>query len=465
MAKARTLFFCLDCGAESVRWEGRCPSCGAWNTLVEAPAGARAGGSSGKGKRRSGSGRGGAAERPRPEPLGTRGEGTERVSSGFEIVDRVLGGGLVPGSLLLLGGEPGIGKSTLLLQIAARVQAAGRSVLYASGEESRDQVRLRAERIGDGAGELPFLATADLEDVLEAAESGTGAAGAPVLLCIDSIQTVSTEDGGTPGGVSQVRACAVRAQEFAKRTGTAVVLVGHVTKGGGLAGPRTLEHLVDVVLHFDGRRSAEFRLLRSTKNRFGSAEEVAAFRMTAVGLDPVLDPSGLFLDDRPVGASGSAVAVAMHGSQPILTEIQALTAPARYGSPQRMTTGFPSRRLAILLAVLERRAGVGLGDSDVFLSVVGGARLTDPGADLAVLAALASSHLDRPIGAGTALIGEVGLSGELRGVSRPEARARAAVRAGLDDVVLPGVHREGLAGVSGARFADHVRDVVGELAS
>jgi DNA repair protein RadA/Sms len=384
----------------------------------------------------------------------------------------VLGGGLVPGSLLLLGGEPGIGKSTLLLQIAARVQATGRRVLFASGEESRDQVRLRAERIGRGAMALPFLATSDLDDVLEAAgadasTSGADAStcGAPALLCIDSIQTVSTEDGGAHGGVSQVRACAARAQEFAKRTGTSVVLVGHVTKGGGLAGPRTLEHLVDVVLHFDGRRSGEFRLLRSTKNRFGSAEEVAAFRMTASGLEPVADPSALFLEDRPAGASGSAVAVAMHGSQAILTEIQALTAPARYGSPQRMTTGFPSRRLAILLAVLERRAGIGLSDSDVFLSVVGGARLTDPGADLAVLAALASSQLDRPIGAGTALVGEVGLSGEVRGVSRPEARAQAAVRAGLDDVVLPGVHRQALDGIRGVRFADHVREVVTELSS
>jgi len=464
MAKARTLFFCLDCGAESVRWEGRCPSCGAWNTLAEAPREARGGGTPRNAELRVGAGLG-PARLARPEPLGSPEEGAERVPTGFEVVDRVLGGGLVPGSLLLLGGEPGIGKSTLLLQIAARVHATAGRVLYVSGEESRDQVRLRAERIGQRAVELPFLATADLDQVFGAAEAGADASGAPALLCIDSIQTVSTDEGGAPGGVNQVRACAARAQEFAKRTGTAIVLVGHVTKGGGLAGPRTLEHLVDVVLHFDGRRSAEFRLLRSTKNRFGSAEEVAAFRMTAVGLDPVLDPSGVFLDDRPAGASGSAVAVAMHGSQPILTEIQALTAPARYGSPQRMTTGFPSRRLAILLAVLERRAGVGIGDSDVFLSVVGGARLTDPGADLAVVAALASSHLDRPIGADTALIGEVGLSGEVRGVSRPEARARAAVRAGLDDVVLPGVHRYGLDGLRGARFTDHVRDVVAELSS
>lgn len=457
MAKARTLYFCLDCGAESVRWEGRCPSCGAWNTLAEAPASVSGGAASGRMRRKGSSGH--PRLRPRPEALGSPGPGTPRTSTGFDVVDRVLGGGLVPGSLVLLGGEPGIGKSTLLLQIAARAQAGGTAVLYASGEESREQVGLRAGRIGSGAGSLPFLATSDLEDVLEAA-----VAEPPDLLCIDSIQTVSTEDGtGAPGGVAQVRACAARAQEFAKRSGTAVVLVGHVTKDGGLAGPRTLEHVVDVVLHFDGRRSAEFRLLRSTKNRFGSAEEVAAFRMTPAGLEAVADPSGLFLDDRPVGASGSVVAVAMHGSQPILTEIQALTAPARYGSPQRMTTGFPSRRLAILLAVLERRAGLGLGDSDVFLSVVGGTRLTDPGADLAVLAALASSHLDRPVGSGTALVGEVGLSGELRGVSRAEARVQAALRAGLDDVLLPSVHREALAGVKGTRFTEHVRSVVDGL--
>jgi len=455
MAKARTLYFCLDCGAESVRWEGRCPSCDAWNTLAEAPSGASGGGATARrGIRRD------AARRAAPEPLGAPGKDAARVPAGFGVADRVLGGGLVPGSVILLGGEPGIGKSTLLLQIAAAVQQAGRSVLYASGEESREQVRLRAERIGRGASSLPFLATSDLEEILVAAE-----AARPALLCIDSIQTVTIDEGGAPGGVSQVRACAARAQEFAKRSGTAVVLIGHVTKGGGLAGPRALEHLVDVVLHFDGRRSAEFRLLRSTKNRFGSAEEVAAFRMTAAGLEAVDDPSGLFLDDRPVGASGSAVAVAMHGSQPILTEIQALTAPARYGSPQRMTTGYPSRRLAILLAVLERRVGVALGESDVFLSVVGGARLADPGADLAVLGALVSSHLDRPLGARTVLVGEIGLSGELRGVSRPEARVRAAVRAGLDDVVLPAVHRDALHGVSGARFASHVREVVGALRS
>lgn len=450
MAKTRPLYFCLDCGAESLKWEGRCPSCGAWNTMAEAPPAA------GSSARRGAAGS--SATRPRPEALGAPNADAPRGTSGFEVMDRVLGGGIVPGSLILLGGEPGIGKSTLLLQVAARVQASGRPVLYASGEESRDQVGLRAARIGGGAPGLPFLATSDIEDVLAAT-----AAAPPALLCLDSIQTISAEGEGVPGGVAQVRACAARTQEFAKRSGTAVVMVGHVTKDGGLAGPRTLEHVVDVVLHFDGRRSAEFRLLRSTKNRFGSADEVAAFRMTSSGLEAVSDPAGLFLEDRPAGASGSAVTVAMHGSQPLLTEIQALTAPARFGSPQRMTTGFPSRRLAILLAVLERRAGIPLGDSDVFLNVVGGTRLTDPAADLAVLAALASSHLDRPLGGRVALVGEVGLSGELRGVSRPEVRVRAAVRAGLDDVRLPAVHREALSGVPGVRFADHVRAVVEEL--
>jgi len=257
-----------------------------------------------------------------------------------------------------------------------------------------------------------------------------------------------------------VRESAARIQEFAKTSGSATVLVGHVTKGGALAGPRTLEHLVDVVLHFEGRRSADHRFLRSSKNRFGSVDELAAFRMTDSGLDPVEDPSGLFLTDRPGGISGSAVAAAIHGSQPMLTEIQALTAPARFGSPQRTTTGFPARRLAILMAVLERRAGVAVADTDVFLSVVGGTRLTDPGADLAVVGALASSVLDRPIDAGTALVGEVGLGGELRGVAGVEARVRAASRAGLGEIIVPEVHRIGLGSLPGVRFMAHVRELV-----
>jgi len=445
MSRVRSLFFCLDCGAESVRWEGRCPSCSAWNTLAEAPDSAAARVSGARSSRRL----------IDPTPLGDSDAPPARLTSGFPLIDRVLGGGFVPGSVSLLGGAPGVGKSTLLLQLAAAMHEAGIHVLYASGEESRDQVRLRADRLGGGAGALPFIASDRIEDVIETAEKTR-----PDLLCVDSIQTVATAGSGAPGGVTQVRESASRIQEYAKRSGTATVLVGHVTKGGELAGPRTLEHMVDVVLHFEGKRAAEFRLLRSSKNRFGSADEIAAFRMTDTGLEAVEDPSSLFLSDRPEGLGGSAVAVCVHGSQPILTEIQALTSVARFGSPQRMATGFPPRRLAILLAVLERRGGVPLGDSDVFLNVVGGGRLTDTGADLAVIGALASSHLDRPLSGGTALIAEVGLGGELRGVASAEARVRAAKRAGLEQVILPAAHRNALATLPGMRFMEHVGEFI-----
>ncbi|MEE8488249.1 MAG: DNA repair protein RadA [Gemmatimonadota bacterium] len=444
MSRVRSLFFCLECGAESVRWEGRCPSCSAWNTLAEAPP-----------RDRGSENRSGPREAVHAEPLGASSDLESRLSSGLPVVDRVLGGGFVPGSVLLLGGPPGIGKSTLLLQLATGMRRAGVEVLYASGEESRAQVAIRADRIGGGADELPFLASGRLEDVLEAA-----AKSGPALLCIDSIQTVSIDGEGTPGGVSQIRESAARIQEFAKRSGTATVLVGHVTKGGALAGPRTLEHVVDVVLQFEGRRAGEYRFLTSTKNRFGSVDELAAFRMTKSGLDPVDDPSGLFLTDRPEDIGGSAVAVSIHGSQPILTEIQALVSVSRFGAPQLMTTGYPGRRLAILLAVLEQRGGVSFGNSDVFLNVVGGLRLTDPGTDLAVIGALASARFDHPIGGKTALVAEVGLGGELRGVTRAESRVRAAKRAGLDHVILPATHREALGTVPGVQFMSEIRELI-----
>ncbi|TFG66303.1 MAG: DNA repair protein RadA [Gemmatimonadales bacterium] len=444
MSRVRSLYFCLECGAESVRWEGRCPSCSAWNTLSEAPP-----------KTTDRESRSGLEVRAKVEPLGASSEPVGRLMSSLPVVDRVLGGGFVPGTVTLVGGAPGIGKSTLLLQLATGMRKAGVEVLYASGEESRAQVGIRANRLGKGADELPFLASVRLEDVLEAAEELR-----PGLLCVDSIQAVSVDGAGAPGGVSQVRECAARIQEYAKRSGTATVLVGHVTKGGALAGPRTLEHVVDVVLEFEGRRSAEYRFLRSTKNRFGSVDELAAFRMTESGLESVEDLSGLFLTDRPEDIGGSAVAVSIHGSQPILTEIQALTSDARFGAPQRMTTGYPSRRLAILLAVLERRGGVSLGNSDVFLNVVGGARLSDPGTDLAVIGSLVSAQFDRPIGGKIALVAEVGLGGELRGVARAESRVRAAKRAGMKQVILPATHREALGTVPGVRFMSDVRELI-----
>lgn len=383
-------------------------------------------------------------------------EAPARTALELGDIDRVLGGGLVPGSILLLGGTPGVGKSTLLLQAAGRARTAGARVLYVSGEESRQQIGLRAERLGEESAGVRFLSTDRLEEILAAAEVEK-----PDLLCIDSIQTVlSDEVSSAPGTVTQVRACSASLQSFAKTTGAATVLVGHVTKGGSLAGPRTLEHLVDVVLHFEGQRSGEYRILRGSKNRFGSVDELAVFRMTATGLEPVADPTSLFLEDRPASVSGSAIAIPLHGTRPLPAEIQALTTRSRYASPQRIATGFPARRLNIILAVLSRRAGLDLGDSDVFLSVIGGLRLTDPAADLAVAAALASASLDRPIPAGMAFAAELGLGGELRGVSHAEARLGAATRAGLQTVVLSNSLEPTLGGQPGARFADSVSAVL-----
>jgi DNA repair protein RadA/Sms len=397
-----------------------------------------------------------------PPEVSTLGDGSDadgipaRTALRLGDTDRVLGGGLVAGSILLLGGAPGVGKSTLLLQAAGRARAAGATVLYVSGEESRQQTGLRAERLGEEPAGIRFLSTNRLEEILAAA-----AEEKPDLLCVDSIQTVLSEDvSSAPGTVTQVRECSAALQSFAKTTGAATVLVGHVTKGGSLAGPKTLEHLVDVVLHLEGQRSGEYRILRGSKNRFGSVDELAVFRMTAGGLEPVADPTSLFLEDRPESVSGSAVAVPLHGTRPLLAEIQALTTRSRYASPQRIATGFAPRRLNIILAVLGRRAGFDLGDSDVFLSVIGGLRLTDPAADLAVAAALASASLDRPLPAGMAFAAELGLGGELRGVTHAEARVGAAIRAGLKTVVMSKSLEASLGSHRNVRFADSVSDAL-----
>lgn len=335
------------------------------------------------------------------------------------------------GSLVLLGGPPGIGKSTLLLQVAASIRRSGGSALYVSGEESAPQVRLRAERVSDQALDVGFLGVTQVEDLIRTAESS-----APDFLGVDSIQTLaSSTSDAAPGTISQVRECTAALQEFAKSSLTPVVIVGHVTKGGALAGPRTLEHLVDAVLHFEGSRSHEHRLLRATKNRFGSVDEVAVFRMTGGGLAPVENPSEAFLSG--VGEfSGSAVAVTFQGTRPLLAEVQCLTAGSRYGTPRRTTTGFPPRRLALLIAVLERRAGLPALERDVFINVVGGLRLLDPAADLAVAAALASAELDRPVG-NRAFIGEIGLGGEVRSVPNLDRRLQEAARLGVSEVFAP----------------------------
>lgn len=427
MPSVRLRYACSACDQESLKWEGRCPGCGEWNSLVEVRPDEEEGA--------GGGGRGGKPGRiPRPVLLEEAGAGApRRLALGLGDLDLVLGGGLVPGSLLLLGGAPGIGKSTLLLQAAARAVAGGGPALYTSGEESAEQVRLRARRVGPEAKAVHFLAETRTEAIVTAARELT-----PTFLCVDSVQTLRSEESASaPGTVNQVRESAGLLQAYAKRTGTPTFLIGHVTKEGGLAGPRTLEHLVDVVLRFEGPRSSEHRILRSTKNRFGSAGEVAVFHMTGAGLEPVPDPGAAFLAGRPTGVSGSAVAVPLEGSRPLLAEVQALTTPSRYSNPQRMTTGFPSRRLAMLLAVLERRGGLSLAASDVFVNVVGGLRISDPAADLAVLAALVSAELDHPLPEGWAFAGEVGLGGEVRGAAHAERRVREVERGGLRTAVLP----------------------------
>ena len=355
------------------------------------------------------------------------GPAESRWKTGLAEFDFVLGGGLVPGSMILVGGEPGIGKSTLLLQIAARLEGAGHRTLYVSGEESALQIRLRADRLSDRASDVELVGETLLETVI-----ATAVAMSPSVLIVDSIQTVFTADlDGPPGSVGQVRECSARLMRFAKDTGTTVFVVGHVTREGGIAGPKTLEHIVDTVLYFEGEGMLDHRILRASKNRFGSVDEIGVFRMSATGLLPVSNPSALFLDGRMDDASGSAVTALIQGTRPVLIEVQALAAKAGFGTPQRVATGYDSRRLALLLAVLDKRAGLSFSQLDVFLNVVGGIRLQDPAGDLAVAAALASSLHDIPVGVDTLFLGEVGLGGEIRPVSQSERRLAEAAKLGL----------------------------------
>jgi DNA repair protein RadA/Sms len=356
----------------------------------------------------------------------------ERWKTGLEEFDFVLGGGIVPGSVTLVGGEPGIGKSTLLMQCAARLESQGISTIYISGEESPDQLRLRADRLREDAGGIHVLGETRLEAILHHA----AALQARVVL-LDSIQTTYTDAlEGAPGNVGQVRECAARLMRFAKENGPAVLLVGHVTKGGGIAGPKTLEHIVDTVLYFEGEATLDHRILRAVKNRFGSVDEIGVFRMTGAGLEPVANPAAAFLAGRSTGVSGSAVTALMEGTRPMLVEIQALASKAGFGTPQRVATGLDHRRLAVLLAVLERRGGLPFGNLDVFVNVTGGVRLVEPSTDLAVLAALVSSVHDRPVPADALFLGEVGLGGEIRPVAGVERRLAEAARQGFRRVFL-----------------------------
>ncbi len=426
--KVKTVYRCTDCGAEYSKWQGRCDVCGEWNTLVEEMSAAKA--PSGGSSRRIGGAKSlaeGGSVAKTSKLRDVRASESKRWKTGLDEFDFVLGGGIVPGSMVLIGGEPGIGKSTLLLQVAARLQHGGHDALYASGEESALQVKLRADRIGESSADVELTAETNLETIL-----ATAAAGKQAVLIVDSIQTVYTGDlEGAPGNVGQVRECAARLMRYAKESGVTVFVVGHVTKGGGIAGPKTLEHIVDTVLYFEGDAALDHRILRATKNRFGSVDEIGVFRMSEAGLEAVENPSALFLGDRHGDTSGSAVTALLEGTRPLLVEIQALAAKAGFGTPQRVATGFDTRRLALLLAVLDKRAGLPFAQLDVFVNVVGGVRMQEPAGDLAVAAALASSVYDRALPADAVFIGEVGLGGEARPVSQTDRRIAEAANMGM----------------------------------
>ncbi len=465
MARVRTVYRCTECGAEFPKWAGRCESCDAWNTLAEEARSAAAPTS----RRTAARAAGGVAG-----TTVTLGNVTSAASPRWRTqlneFDFVLGGGIVPGSMVLVGGEPGIGKSTLLLQVAARLEAEGHATLYVSGEESALQVRLRADRLAEDASQVALLTETSLETILATAAMPDADGRQVRILIVDSIQTVHTELlEGAPGNVGQVRECAARLMRFAKDTGTTVFVVGHVTKGGGIAGPKTLEHIVDTVLYFEGDGTLEHRVLRATKNRFGSVDEIGVFRMVSTGLLPVENPSALFVGDRSAVASGSAVCALMEGSRPVLVEVQALAAKAGFGMPQRVASGIDSRRLSLLLAVLDKRGGFSCAQLDVFCNVVGGMRVQEPSVDLAVVAALASSVVDRALPGRAIFLGELGLGGEVRPVSQVERRLAEAAKLGmnlayLSDRAIPRRVPEGMRLVGVKTLADVLQRTVGQEA-
>ncbi len=440
-----SIFVCQNCGAQQRKWLGQCPDCGEWNTYAE--------------------------ERFRPTAAKTaavysgvmsaptafreiESQDDKRTSSGIDEFDRVLGGGIVAGSLVLIGGAPGIGKTTIFIQAPHKISETGSSGLFVSREESERQIKMRGERLGLAADNVLVMAETNLDAVL-----GEAGSMRPGVLIVDSVQTVfSPKIESAPGSVSQVREVATQLMLFAKQTGTPVFVTGHVTKEGSIAGPRTLEHIVDTVLYFEGDRHHNHRIIRATKNRFGAANEIGVFEMTNAGLVPVGNPSEMFLQERPEGATGSVVAVTMEGTRPMLVEVQALVSGAKFGTGRRMTQGFDQNRASLLIAVLEKRLGFQLAADDIFINVAGGIEIDEPAADLAVIAAIASSFRSVAIQPEVAVFGEVGLTGEVRGVLQAQARAREAQTLGFKKLILPESNKKGLEKLLGLRVVG-VRDL------
>ncbi len=458
MAKHSTSFICQACGAVHSRWQGRCEACGEWNSIVEETGGGANAAPVASGGARLKKGRVFALEGLAGTPMDA-----PRLPSGIAELDRVTGGGFVKGSVILFAGEPGIGKSTLLIQAAATIARAGARSIYISGEESAGQVRLRAQRLGLGDAPVELAAETHVEDILATLAAGP----APRLVIIDSIQTMWTDAvEAAPGTVTQVRAAAQGLIRFAKASGAAIILVGHVTKDGQIAGPRVVEHMVDAVMSFEGDSSHHFRILRAVKNRFGATDEIGVFEMGGLGLAEVPNPSALFLGSRDASVSGTAVFAGMEGTRPMLVEIQALVTPTALGTPRRAVVGWDTNRLAMVLAVLEARGGVRLGQHDVYMNVAGGFRILEPAADLAVAAALVSSLADIPISQHAVLFGEISLSGLIRPVPQAAPRLKEAAKLGFSEAVLPegsaeAAKQSGLKTRSIQRIADLVAEIAG----
>jgi DNA repair protein RadA/Sms len=448
MPKIKTFYQCQACGYSSPKWLGKCPDCGAWNTMVEEKAspGGRAPVHAAFGK-------------SRPQPLSSVSGGKEkRMSTGIAELDRVLGGGVVEGSVILVGGDPGIGKSTLLIQAGARLSQGSGKVLYVSGEESPEQIKLRAERLSINSDNIILLPETNLEEIM-----ATAASLMPGSIVIDSIQTMYAEElTSAPGSVGQVRECAAKLTTFAKKSEIPLFIIGHVTKEGAIAGPRVLEHIVDTVLYFEGDRGHAYRILRTVKNRFGSTNEIGVFEMTDAGLLAIENPSELFLSERPQNVSGSTVVASIEGTRPLLIELQALVSPTTFGMPRRTCMGVDFNRVNLLVAVLEKIAGLHLGGMDIFVNVVGGIKIVEPAVDLGVVAAIASSLREIPIDPKTVLCGEVGLSGEVRAVAQVEARIREAAKIGFERAVLPRTNGARLKDTSGLEIigVNNVEDLL-----